>query len=129
MPIENRPLSRHPSSSLGADGLRRGGPPRAPPPGIRGEKKRHLGPPAGPKVAVGILELRADPDRRLHLRLDLRVDERDLASKSLFLDGQQLASRSGNVEARLNLDDLALLDLVRVIQGDVSFSAQLAEIG
>ena len=41
---------------------------------------------ARPQVAVGIIKLGPDADRRLGDRLDLRIDEGDLAPESLFLD-------------------------------------------
>ena len=46
----------------------------------------------GPELVVGVLELGADPHRGLGDRLDLGVDERDLAPEPLLLDRQGLAA-------------------------------------
>ena len=48
---------------------------------------------AGLELQAGVLELGADADRRLGHRLDLGIDEGDLAAESLLLDRQRLPAR------------------------------------
>ena len=75
---------------------------------------------------VLVLELGVDPDRGLGDRLDLRVDEGDLAAEPLLLDRQRVAAVA--VEPGLELDDLPLLDPVGVLERDVGVGPELVEV-
>ena len=80
----------------------------------------------GPQLPVRILELGADPDRCLGHRLDLGIDEGDLAPEPLLLDGQGLALRL--LIRGLDFDDLPLLDPKAILERDVGSARSLSRL-
>ena len=78
----------------------------------------------GPELPAGVLELGPDPHGGLADRLDLGVDEGDLAAEPLLLDGQ----RRARLAPRLDLDGLALLDAIGVLDRDVAVGDQAVEV-